>query len=160
MSLVLQGNEILPKEAPCFLEQPSVCVALARELLTWSTADWTKVFNRFGSDGKKYVPRRPGEEFMPKCTIPSIKHGGGSVMVWVAFNRNGARILQDNLLPYSQSPDLNPIEHLRNDKQKPSNIKALEAIVKKAWAQISARRCANLVDSMPRRCNFGCPTKY
>uniref|UniRef100_A0A1I7XJ32 DDE_3 domain-containing protein n=1 Tax=Heterorhabditis bacteriophora TaxID=37862 RepID=A0A1I7XJ32_HETBA len=71
----------------------------------------------------------------------------------------------------SQSPDLNPIEHLRNDaekevqKQKPSNIKALEAIVKKAWAQISVRRCANLVDSMPRRCasvikNFGCPTKY
>uniref|UniRef100_A0A1I7WIX1 tRNA guanosine(34) transglycosylase Tgt n=1 Tax=Heterorhabditis bacteriophora TaxID=37862 RepID=A0A1I7WIX1_HETBA len=23
---------------------------------------------------------RPGEEFMPKCTIPTIKHGGGSVM--------------------------------------------------------------------------------
>uniref|UniRef100_A0A1I7XJL2 HTH_Tnp_Tc3_1 domain-containing protein n=1 Tax=Heterorhabditis bacteriophora TaxID=37862 RepID=A0A1I7XJL2_HETBA len=68
-------------------------VALAREHLTWSTADCSKVFNRFGSDGKKYVRRRPGEEFMPKCTIPSIKHGGGSVMVWVAFNRNGVGLL-------------------------------------------------------------------
>uniref|UniRef100_A0A1I7WE81 DDE_3 domain-containing protein n=1 Tax=Heterorhabditis bacteriophora TaxID=37862 RepID=A0A1I7WE81_HETBA len=105
-------------------------------------------------------------------------------MVWAAFNRNGAGLLHIvecimdkvegwNEIEYSNrtaiqntqvtprnSPDLNPIEHLRNDKQKPSNIKALEAIVKKAWAQISVRRCANLVDSMPRRCNFGCPTKY
>uniref|UniRef100_A0A1I7XLR4 HTH_Tnp_Tc3_2 domain-containing protein n=1 Tax=Heterorhabditis bacteriophora TaxID=37862 RepID=A0A1I7XLR4_HETBA len=70
-------------------------VAFAREHLTWSAVDWTKAvfsdeskFNRFGSDGKKYVRRRPGEEFMPKCTIPTIKHGGGSVMIWAVFNRN------------------------------------------------------------------------
>uniref|UniRef100_A0A1I7WPC1 DDE-1 domain-containing protein n=1 Tax=Heterorhabditis bacteriophora TaxID=37862 RepID=A0A1I7WPC1_HETBA len=96
--------------------------AFEREHLTWSTVDWTKVFsdqskfNRFVSDGKKYVRRRPGEEFMPKCTIPTINHGGGSVMAWAAFSRNGlgplhiaegimdstsyARILQDNLLSY------------------------------------------------------------
>uniref|UniRef100_A0A1I7WWA7 Tyrosine-protein phosphatase domain-containing protein n=1 Tax=Heterorhabditis bacteriophora TaxID=37862 RepID=A0A1I7WWA7_HETBA len=41
----------------------------------------------------------------------------------------------------------------------------LEAVIKKAWAQISVQRCANLIDSMPRRCdavikNFGYPTKY
>uniref|UniRef100_A0A1I7WYQ1 DDE_3 domain-containing protein n=1 Tax=Heterorhabditis bacteriophora TaxID=37862 RepID=A0A1I7WYQ1_HETBA len=58
----------------------------------------------------------------------------------------------------SQSPDLNPIEHLWNDVEK-------EAVIKKAWAQISVQRCAKLVDSMPRRCatvikNFGYPTKY
>uniref|UniRef100_A0A1I7XAG9 HTH_Tnp_Tc3_2 domain-containing protein n=1 Tax=Heterorhabditis bacteriophora TaxID=37862 RepID=A0A1I7XAG9_HETBA len=91
-----------------------------------TSADYTKVvfsdeskFNRFGSDGKKYVRRRPGEEFMPKYTIPTIKHGGGSVMVWAAFNRNGpgphhivegimdstsyVRILENNLLPYARS---------------------------------------------------------
>uniref|UniRef100_A0A1I7XFH6 Transposable element Tcb1 transposase n=1 Tax=Heterorhabditis bacteriophora TaxID=37862 RepID=A0A1I7XFH6_HETBA len=32
--------------------------------------------------------RRLGEEFMPKCTVPTIKHGGGSVMVWAVFNGN------------------------------------------------------------------------
>uniref|UniRef100_A0A1I7XEV3 DDE_3 domain-containing protein n=1 Tax=Heterorhabditis bacteriophora TaxID=37862 RepID=A0A1I7XEV3_HETBA len=206
----------------CFLEEPE-----GPSCICARTPDMTKVvfsdeskFNRFGSDGKKYVRRRPGEEFMPKCTIPTIKHGGGSVMVWAAFNRNGpgplhiaegimdstsyVRILEDNLLPYarsqrlgrnwifqqdndpkhssnatkrwhhqkkimniewpSQSRDLNPIEHLWNDT-KPSTIKTLEAVIKKAWAQISVERCANLVDSMLRRCaavikNFGYPTKY
>uniref|UniRef100_A0A1I7XK18 DDE_3 domain-containing protein n=1 Tax=Heterorhabditis bacteriophora TaxID=37862 RepID=A0A1I7XK18_HETBA len=71
----------------------------------------------------------------------------------------------------SQSPNLNSIEHRWNDvekevqRPKPSNIKALEAVIKKAWAQISVQRCAKLVDSMPRRCaavirNLGYPTKY
>uniref|UniRef100_A0A1I7XBJ4 Transposable element Tcb1 transposase n=2 Tax=Heterorhabditis bacteriophora TaxID=37862 RepID=A0A1I7XBJ4_HETBA len=228
------NGRIARKKPLVSLKNRRARVAFAREHLTWSTADWTKVvfsdeskFNRFGSDGKKYVRRRPGEEFMPKCTIPTIKHGGGSVMVWPAFNRNGpgplhivegimdstsyVRILENNLLPYvrsqrlgrnwifqqdndpkhssnatkrwlhqkkitkmewpSQSPDLNPIEHLWNDaekevqRQKPSNIRELEAVIKKAWAQISVQRCANLIDSMPRRCdavikNFGYPTKY
>uniref|UniRef100_A0A1I7WF54 PBCV-specific basic adaptor domain-containing protein n=1 Tax=Heterorhabditis bacteriophora TaxID=37862 RepID=A0A1I7WF54_HETBA len=76
-------------------------------------------FNRFGSDGNKYVRRRPGDEFMPKCAILSIKHGRGSVRVGAAFNRNGpgplhiiesitdsiyyVRILEDNLLLYVRS---------------------------------------------------------
>uniref|UniRef100_A0A1I7WHE5 DDE-1 domain-containing protein n=1 Tax=Heterorhabditis bacteriophora TaxID=37862 RepID=A0A1I7WHE5_HETBA len=57
----------------------------------------------------------------------------------------------------SRNPDLNPIVHLWNDvekevqRQKPSNIKALEAVMKKAWTETPFERCANLVDSMPRR---------
>uniref|UniRef100_A0A1I7WXR1 DDE_3 domain-containing protein n=1 Tax=Heterorhabditis bacteriophora TaxID=37862 RepID=A0A1I7WXR1_HETBA len=90
------------------------------------------------------------------------------------------RMLENNLLPYvkgkgwveigysnritiqnsqcsSRNPDLNPIVHLWNDvekevqRQKPSNIKALEAVMKKAWTETPFERCANLVDSMPRR---------
>uniref|UniRef100_A0A1I7WJ38 Battenin n=1 Tax=Heterorhabditis bacteriophora TaxID=37862 RepID=A0A1I7WJ38_HETBA len=45
-------------------------------------------FNRFESDGKKYVRCRPGEECMPKCAILSITHGRDSMRVWAAFNRN------------------------------------------------------------------------
>ena len=33
------------------------------------------------------VWRTPLEEFDPKCAIPTIKHGDGSVMVWSCFTR-------------------------------------------------------------------------
>ncbi len=45
----------------------------------WS--DETKI-NLFGSDGVKRVWRQPGEEYKDKCVLPTVKHGGGSVMVW------------------------------------------------------------------------------
>ena len=35
------------------------------------------------------VWRTPPEEFDPKCTIPTIKHGGSSVMIWGCFTRQG-----------------------------------------------------------------------
>ena len=31
--------------------------------------------------------RTPREEFDPKCTVPTVKHGGGSIMVWSCFTR-------------------------------------------------------------------------
>uniref|UniRef100_A0A1I7XSG5 HTH_Tnp_Tc3_2 domain-containing protein n=1 Tax=Heterorhabditis bacteriophora TaxID=37862 RepID=A0A1I7XSG5_HETBA len=94
-----KGKNITPNQQ-AMIKNWRARVALAREHLTWSTADWTKVvfsdqskFNHSGPDGKKFMHRRPGEEFMPKCTIPTIKHGDGSVMVWAAFNRNGSGLL-------------------------------------------------------------------
>ncbi len=48
----------------------------------WS--DETKI-NLFGSDGVKRVWRQPGEEYKDKCVLPTVKHGGGSVMVWAAW---------------------------------------------------------------------------
>ncbi len=45
----------------------------------WS--DETKI-NLFGSDGVKRVWWQPGEEYKNKCVLPTVKHGGGSVMVW------------------------------------------------------------------------------
>ncbi len=45
----------------------------------WS--DETKI-NLFGSDGVKRVWRQPGEEYKDKCVLPTVKHFGGSVMVW------------------------------------------------------------------------------
>ncbi len=46
----------------------------------WS--DETKI-NLFGSDGVKRVWRQPGEEYKDKYVLPTVKHNGGSVMVWV-----------------------------------------------------------------------------
>ena len=44
----------------------------------WS--DETKI-NFFGSDGVKRVWWRPGEECKDKCGLPTVKHGGRSVLV-------------------------------------------------------------------------------
>ena len=45
----------------------------------WS--DETKI-NLFGSDGVMRMWRAPGEEYKDKYVLPTVKHGGGSVMVW------------------------------------------------------------------------------
>ncbi|GFT34175.1 transposable element Tc1 transposase [Trichonephila clavipes] len=38
--------------------------------------------NIFGSDGRRMVWRKPNTSHHPKHTIPTVKHGDGSVMVW------------------------------------------------------------------------------
>ena len=38
--------------------------------------------NLFGSDEVKRVSQQPGEEYKDKCVLPTVKHGGRSVMVW------------------------------------------------------------------------------
>lgn len=46
-------------------------------------------FNIFGSDGRKYVWRRPNTEFQARHVRPTVKHGGGSVLVWGCMSWNG-----------------------------------------------------------------------
>ncbi|CAF3806888.1 unnamed protein product [Rotaria socialis] len=50
----------------------------------WKNVVWSdeSKFNLFGSDGKVMVWRTRREEFDRKCTVPTVKHGGGSVIVW------------------------------------------------------------------------------
>lgn len=54
----------------------------------WTLDDWKKVwfsdeskFNIFGSDGRRYCRRRPGEAYLPRNVKKTVKHGGGSLMV-------------------------------------------------------------------------------
>ncbi len=50
--------------------------------------------NLFGSDGVKRVWRQPGEKYKDKCVLPTVKHGGGSVMVWGCMSAAGTGELQ------------------------------------------------------------------
>ncbi len=57
----------------------------------WS--DETKI-NVFSSDGVKHVWRQPGDEYKDKCDLPTVKHSGGSVMVWGCMSAAGTGELQ------------------------------------------------------------------
>ncbi len=54
--------------------------------ILWS--DETKI-NIFGTDGFKTVWRRKGEEYKDKCMVPTVKHGGGSVLMWGCMSAAG-----------------------------------------------------------------------
>ncbi len=62
----------------------------------WS--DETKI-NLLGSDGVKRVWRQPGEEYKDKCVLPTVKHGGGSVMVWGCMSAAGTGALKQSMIP-------------------------------------------------------------
>ena len=192
----------------------------AKEHVGWSEDKWRKVlwsdeskFCLFQSGGTRWVRRPIGTRFDPIYQTPTVKHGGGSVMVWGCFSGSGlgplvrieatmdahvyASILQSHMLPHaratlpkgwtfqqdndpkhtsafvhrwlkghkvatmdwpSQSPDLNPIEHLwgvleqrvagtraRNAGQKFEQLRA-------AWNSIDQNVVTKLIRSMPRRC--------
>lgn len=93
------------------------------------------------------------------------KHTAKVVKKW--FEDNQVTVLE---WP-SQSPDLNPIEHLWNDlkkrlpKYKIANQEQLWREIQKAWYDIPKSTCERLVMSMNRRCeelsrNKGGTTKY
>ncbi len=54
--------------------------------ILWS--DETKI-NVFGTDGFKTVWRRKGEEYKEKCMVPTVKRGGGSVLMWGCMSAAG-----------------------------------------------------------------------
>lgn len=72
----------------------------------------------------------------------------------------------------SQSPDLNPIEHLWfivdrkvRENHKPMNMNELWENIQEEWSKIPLTTCQKLVDSMPKRCQEvirakGHSTKY
>uniref|UniRef100_A0A8C5R1Q5 Transposase n=1 Tax=Leptobrachium leishanense TaxID=445787 RepID=A0A8C5R1Q5_9ANUR len=68
----------------------------AKQHLTKPSQFWNKILwtdetkiNLYQSDGKRRVWRRKGTAHDPKHTTSSVKHGGGSVMVWACMAANG-----------------------------------------------------------------------
>lgn len=57
----------------------------------WNNVLWsdeTKI-EFFGLNSKQRVWRRKNEAFNPKNTVPTVKHGGGNIMVWGCFSSEG-----------------------------------------------------------------------
>ncbi|KAG2468185.1 TCB1 transposase, partial [Polypterus senegalus] len=188
--------------------------------------DETKI-ELFGVNARHHVWRKPGTAHHQANTILTVKHGGGSIMLWGCFSAAGtgrlvtikgkmtaamyrdilgenllhstldlrlgrrfifqqdndpkhtAKIskewLQDNSVNVlewpSQSPELNPIEHLWKDLKMavyrlfPSNLMELERCCKEECVKLAKDRCAKLVASYSKRLEAviaakGASTKY
>lgn len=48
----------------------------------WDSILWSDEITVFGTNGFKTVWLRKGEDFKEKCMVPTVKYGGGSVLMW------------------------------------------------------------------------------
>lgn len=71
-------------------------VRWARSYLERPTVFWNRIlwsdesrFKLYRSDGMVRVWRKPSETYKKECLQPTVKHGGGSVMVWGCMSANG-----------------------------------------------------------------------
>jgi hypothetical protein len=71
-------------------------LAWARKYKNWTSDDWRRVIfsdetkiNIWGSDGCKYYWTRPGDSLKPHHIDVTVKHGGGSLMMWGCMTYDG-----------------------------------------------------------------------
>ena len=57
-----------------------------RNMILWS--DKTKI-KLFGLNAKRHVWKKPGTAHHLANTIPTVKHGGGRIMLWISFSVAG-----------------------------------------------------------------------
>ncbi|KAI4904828.1 hypothetical protein NFI96_006812 [Prochilodus magdalenae] len=87
----------------------------------WDSVLWsdeTKL-ELFGTMDQRYVWRRKNQAYEQKNTLPTVKHGGGSIMLWGCFASNGTGKLQRvqgtmNSLQYQEILGENVMESVTN----------------------------------------------
>ncbi len=109
-------------------KKPLLTEKARKKRLQWASAhrdqDWSNVIfsdeSRFCliNDRPVSVRRRKGEEYLPECLNPTMKHGGGGIMVWGCISSKGVGRLYKvngtvngeyyiNILKYCAVPSLN-----------------------------------------------------
>jgi len=68
----------------------------AEKYLHWTVEDWKRVIwsdetkiNRFGSDGRQWAWKKKGERLSERLVQPTVKFGGGSLMMWGCMSWKG-----------------------------------------------------------------------
>jgi hypothetical protein len=74
---------------------------LSKKHVKWSKRKWNKVlftdeskFELFGNKRRVIVRRMPGKKFKKECLTPTVKHAGGSIMVWGGIFTSGVTRLK------------------------------------------------------------------
>ncbi|KAG0820655.1 hypothetical protein G6F19_012344 [Rhizopus arrhizus] len=140
-------------------------LAWAKKYQNWTTDDWRRVVfsdetkvNIWGSDGCKYYWSRPGDPLKPHHIDVTVKHGGGSLMMWGCMTYEGPGVKYIDDWP-AQSPDLDPIEHLWHHlklklslyDKKAKGVYELWERVEKEWDSFDKEVCRRYIDTMPAR---------
>jgi len=62
-----------------------------KDSLFWNRVLWTDEtkIELFGHNNVSHVYRESGKAFLPKNTVPTVKHGGGNLMFWGCFAASG-----------------------------------------------------------------------
>lgn len=91
----------IPRKKPFLnVQQRKKRLEWAKEHASWTMDQWKKVIwsdetriSIFGSDGLFYVRRRPGEECLPECLRPTMKHPV-CIMIWGCMSWHGIGRIQ------------------------------------------------------------------
>ena len=108
-------------------------------------------FNLFGSDGQRFVWRKPNTELQAKHVHSTVKHGGGHVMVWGCMAANGVgnlafvegtmkavdyvKVLRDNLSSSASKLRISETYYFQQD-----NDPRHTAMKTKEWLLYNVRR--------------------
>jgi len=86
-------KETKPKLSP---KNIKARLEFARRHQHWTVEDWKRVvwsdeskINRFCSDGRSWCWIRDGESRQPRHVKETVKHGGGSIMIWGCMTVHG-----------------------------------------------------------------------
>jgi len=86
------GSFAKRKKALLSAKHRNARLKFAREHLKWTEANWSRVFfsdetkiNLWNSDGRQYCWKKRGDRLRDQHVVSTLKHGGGSIMIWSCF---------------------------------------------------------------------------